>query len=132
MDKRKYEFEFEINATPKLLFPYLATPGGLEQWFADKVVVDADKVLNMSWDGEDHFAKIVMQKINKSVKYEFLDENKKAVKDPDHLEFAMVKNEMTETYYLHIVDYMGVDVEEDEQFEVWESLVEELKSIVGG
>ncbi len=132
MEKRKYEFEFEINATPKLLYPYLATPGGLEQWFADKVTIDGDKVQNMVWDGEDHFAKITSQKVFKSVKYEFLNENKKPEKDPSYMEFSMIKNEMTETYYLHVTDYMDSDVDETEQYEVWESLVDELKAIVGG
>ena len=132
MEKRKYEFEFEINATPKLLYPYFATPGGLEQWFADSVVVDGDKVLEMEWDGETHYAKLTSQKIFKSVRYEFLDDNKKAERDPKYLELSMMKNEMTETYYLHVVDYTDNIVDENEQFDVWESLVEELKSIVGG
>jgi uncharacterized protein YndB with AHSA1/START domain len=132
MNKRNYEFEFEINASPKLLFPYFSTPGGLEQWFSDKVEIDADNIWNIVWDDEDHFAKITSQKILKSIKFEFLDENKKPVKDPSTLEFAMVKNEMTETHYLHIAEYLESDAEEQDQYELWESIVEELKAIVGG
>lgn len=132
MGKRKFEFEFEINASAKLLYPYLATPGGLEEWFADSVVIDADKVYNLVWDEEDHFARIASQKMNKYVKYEFLDEDKEEDEDPNYIEFALEKNEMTETFYLQIADYCEEDNEEDELFELWESMVNELKSIVGG
>lgn len=132
MGKKRFEFEFEINASAKLLYPYIATPGGLEEWFADNVVIDADSVYNLVWDEEDHFAKIASQKINKHVKYEFLDEDKDPEEDPNYVEFSLVKNEMTETYYLHIADYCEDDNEEDELFELWESMVNELKSTVGG
>jgi len=132
MDKRNYEFEFEINASPKLLYPYFSTAGGLEQWFADKVEIDADSVWNLVWDGEDHFAKISSQKILKSIKFEFLGENKKPVDDPATLEFGMLKNEMTETFYFHISEYLESDADDQDQSELWESIVEELKGIVGG
>lgn len=132
MGKRKFEFEFEINASAKLLYPYLSTPGGLEEWFADKVIIDGDKNYNLIWDDENHFARIISQKINKYVKFEFLDENKEPQEDPNSVEFALEKNEMTETFYLQIADYCDEDNEEDELFELWESMVNELKSIIGG
>ena len=132
MGKRKFEFEFEINASAKLLYPYLATPGGLEEWFADKVVIDADKVYNLEWDDEDHYAKISTQKMNKHIKFEFLEDDKSNEEDPNYIEFTLEKNEMTETFYLQIVDYCDEDNEEDELFELWESMVNELKSIIGG
>lgn len=132
MAKRKFEFEFEINASGKLLYPYIATPGGLEEWFADNVIIDADKNYNLVWDEEDHFAKIASQKMHKHVKFEFLDDSKKPIEDPNYIEFTLAKNEMTETYYLQISDYCEEDNEEDELYELWESMVNELKSIVGG
>ncbi|MEQ8518746.1 MAG: START-like domain-containing protein [Cytophagales bacterium] len=132
MAKRKFEFEFEINASGKLLYPYIATPGGLEEWFADNVIIDADKNYNLVWDEEDHFAKIASQKMHKHVKFEFLDNSKKPIEDPNYIEFTLAKNEMTETYYLQISDYCEEDNEEDELYELWESMVNELKSIVGG
>lgn len=132
MGKRKFEFEFEINASSRLLYPYISTPGGLEEWFADSVVVDADKTYNMVWDEENHYAKIASQKMNKYIRLEFLDEDKEPEEDPNYLEFNLQKNEMTETYYLQITDYCDDENEQDELFELWESMVNELKSIIGG
>jgi len=37
MGKNKFITEFEINASQKILFPYLSTASGLAQWFADDV-----------------------------------------------------------------------------------------------
>ena len=35
--KQKYTLEFEIKSSPKILYNYLSTASGLEEWFADKV-----------------------------------------------------------------------------------------------
>jgi uncharacterized protein YndB with AHSA1/START domain len=132
MGKKRFEFEFETNASAKLLYPYLATPGGLEEWFADNVVVDADKNFNLVWDDENHFARVTSQKMNHHVRYEFLDNKKKPEEDAGYVEFTLAKNEMTETFYIQVIDYCEDDNEEDELYELWESMVNELKAIVGG
>ena len=36
-DKIKYEIEFPIQASEKLLFQYISSPSGLSEWFADNV-----------------------------------------------------------------------------------------------
>ena len=35
--KTPFVVDYPINASPKILFPYLATAGGLAQWFCDDV-----------------------------------------------------------------------------------------------
>jgi uncharacterized protein YndB with AHSA1/START domain len=132
MSKIQFEFEFEINGSAKLLYPYISTPGGLEQWFADHVSVTGDKIYNLVWDDEDHFARLTSQKLNRSAKYEFLNDKKEEEEDPNYIEFVLEKNEMTETYYLQIFDYCEETNEEDELLELWESMVYELKQIIGG
>ena len=37
MSKIKFELEFPIHASPKMLYQYFATPSGLSEWFADNV-----------------------------------------------------------------------------------------------
>ncbi|MFM1934856.1 MAG: START-like superfamily domain, partial [Bacteroidota bacterium] len=34
MSQTPYTFEYELKASPKVLFPYLSSPSGLQQWFA--------------------------------------------------------------------------------------------------
>ena len=37
MEKEKFELEFPLRASPKMLFPFLSTPSGLSEWFCDDV-----------------------------------------------------------------------------------------------
>ena len=38
----KYELEYTLNCSPKVLFSRLSTPEGLCEWFADDVNVEGD------------------------------------------------------------------------------------------
>ena len=119
-----------INASKKMLFPYLNTASGLAQWFADDVNVNEDKVYNFIWDGEDHKARLVAHRSNSYVKFEFLskdgDENDRAF-----FEFKLDQNELTQSVFLRITDYSeNNDAEELE--DMWENLVIALKETVGG
>jgi uncharacterized protein YndB with AHSA1/START domain len=38
----KYELEYTLNCSPKVLFSRLSTPEGLSEWFADDVTVEGD------------------------------------------------------------------------------------------
>ena len=40
MPKQKFIGEYQINASRKMLFPYLSTATGLCQWFADDVNIN--------------------------------------------------------------------------------------------
>ncbi len=39
MDQPHFEFEYEVKASPKVLYPYISTASGLQQWFAEKVTI---------------------------------------------------------------------------------------------
>ena len=43
MVKTKFVTDYQINASKKMLFSYLSTASGLEDWFADEVRIDEDK-----------------------------------------------------------------------------------------
>ncbi|HRS40225.1 MAG TPA: START-like domain-containing protein, partial [Bacteroidia bacterium] len=50
--KQKYTLEFEIKSSPKILFNYLSTASGLEEWFADKVNIREGDYM-FQWDGTE-------------------------------------------------------------------------------
>lgn len=127
--KRQCVCEFEINASTKMLYPYLYTAGGLAQWFCDDVTVDEDKNFNFIWDGNDHKAKLVSHRVNNFVRFEFIpDENEN---DPSYFELRLEMNELTESVFLKIIDYSDFE-DEDELRDLWEGLIGDLKEIVGG
>ncbi|MDN5204901.1 START-like domain-containing protein [Fulvivirgaceae bacterium BMA10] len=131
MGKNKFTTEFEINASKKMLFPYLYTASGLAQWFADDVNVNEDKVFNFIWDGEDHKAKMTAHRTNSYVKFEFLPSRDDEDDDHSFFEFKLDKNELTQSVFLRITDYSDMD-DEDELQDMWENLVLTLRETVGG
>ncbi|MDQ3393043.1 MAG: START-like domain-containing protein [Bacteroidota bacterium] len=130
MAKHKFTTEFEINASKKMLYPYLASASGLSQWFADDVNINEDKVFNFIWDGQDHRARMTTHKVNSFVKYELL-ENGHVDNDPNYYEFKLEMNELTQSVFLKITDYSEND-DEEELEDLWSNLVVVLREIVGG
>ncbi len=131
MGKTKFAFEFEINASKKMLYPYFTTASGLAQWFADDVNIDEDKIFNFIWEGEDHKAKMSSHRSNAYAKFVFLNPDKSEMDDPDWIEFRIEVNELTETTFIRVQEYSEFD-DKEEQAEVWEGLLQNLKEIVGG
>lgn len=127
MSKFKYVGEYEIRASKKMLYPYLSTASGLAQWFADDVNINEDKIFTIIWDGDENQAKMVSHRTNSQVKFEFISEDD----DPNYVEFKIDLNEMTQSVFIRVTDYSDMD-DEQELAELWESLMTNLREIVGG
>ncbi|WP_209330343.1 START-like domain-containing protein [Lunatimonas salinarum] len=132
MVKNKFVSDYQINTSKKVIYPYLSTASGLSQWFADDVIINEDKVYNFIFDGEDHFARPTIMRINHHVKFEFFDPTDEDVdEDPSFIEFKLDENELTQTFYLRVIDY-GDAYDNQEQVGIWEGLITNLKEIIGG
>ena len=129
MNKFKYTAEFEMRASPKMLFPYLNSASGLAEWFADDVNIDDRKFFHFIWDGVNHSAKLSSQRSNKYVKFDFVPAD--GEEDNAFIEFKVDQSEMTQSTFLKVVDYSEMDDERD-LVELWQNLVEKLREIVGG
>jgi len=127
MNKSKFIGEYSINASRKMLFPYISTASGLSQWFADDVNITEDKVYTMLWDGEVNRARIVSIKVNQHIKFEFEGEDDD---DLNSIEIRLEMNELTQEVYIKITDYS--DLDDQEISDLWEGLIHDLKEIVGG
>jgi len=127
MNKSKFIGEYSINASRKMLFPYISTASGLSQWFADDVNITEDKVYTMLWDGEINRARIVSIKANQHIKFEFEGEDDD---DLNSIEIRLEMNELTQEVYIKITDYS--DLDDQEVSDLWEGLIHDLKEIVGG
>ena len=132
MTKQRFIADFEINASVKMLYPYIFSASGLSQWFADDVKIDnEDKSYNFIWDNDNHKAKMVAHRLNHYVKFEFLSDVDGDDEDPSYVELRLEQNELTQTVFLHIVDYSDFD-DLEELKDLWHSLVDALKATVGG
>lgn len=137
MSKFEYNAEYEIGASVKMVYPYISTPQGLEEWFADKVEVLEDKFLNIHWNNEQHTTKIVSQRNNVMIRYEFIENLEEAKaktrgkkKDVNFLELKLNYSELTDTTYLVIIDYSEMNDEEVLK-ELWDGLIETLREKLG-
>lgn len=131
MSKVPFTADFEVNASRKMLFPYIFSPGGLSQWFADDVKIDEDKTYNFIWDNEDHKARMAAHRTNHYVRFEFISDNKEDHEDPSYFELRLELNELTQTTFLQVIDYSDTD-DRDELLDLWSGLVSNLKETVGG
>jgi hypothetical protein len=127
MSKFKFVGEYEIRASKKMLYPYLSSASGMSQWFADDVNIDEDKIYTVIWDGEENKAKMVSHRTNSQVKFEFISEDE----DPNYVEFKIDMNELTQEVFIRVTDYSEMD-DEKELEELWDSLMADLREIVGG
>ncbi|MAR85545.1 MAG: ATPase [Cytophagia bacterium] len=130
MSKQKFVGEYQINASRKMLFPYLSTATGLCQWFADDVNINnIDKTLIFIVDGDERIAKIDSIKNNRYVKFRFLNDDEKP-KDNDTLEFRLEINELTQSVFVRVIEYTETD-DLDESYQIWDNLLSQLKEIIG-
>ncbi|KAB7727523.1 ATPase [Rudanella paleaurantiibacter] len=129
MEKFKFVTEYELRASPKMLFPYISTASGLSQWFAAKVNTLPEHRFDFLWDNESHIARQVSLRQNKSVRFEFLDTAENG-HDNNYVDFRVDQSELTQSTYLRITDYSTNTDPEDLQ-DLWDGLMEKLREIVG-
>lgn len=131
MVKNKFIADYQINTSKKIVFHYLSTASGLQEWFADEVRIDEDKNYIFNFDNEDHTAKMVSMRFNSHVKFEFFDPKDPEKSDHSFIEFKLEENELTQSLFLKVIDYSN-DYEEDELEAIWDGMIHKLKEIIGG
>ena len=125
MVKEKYQLEFNINCSHKILFNRLSTAGGLNEWFADNVTVQG-KMYTFEWSGVGQKAEMVNRKDMRYVRFHWLeDEDEKT-----YFEFKLNIDELTGDIALIVTDFAEADEVEDSK-ELWETQISELKHILG-
>ena len=130
MAKQKFVGEYPINASRKMLFPYLSTATGLCQWFADDVNINnIDKTMIFIVDGDERIAVIDSIKNNRYVRFRFLQDDEKP-KQNDTLEFRLEINELTQEVFVRVEEYTESD-DLDESYQIWDNLLAQLKEIIG-
>ncbi|GAB4036753.1 START-like domain-containing protein [Spirosoma gilvum] len=129
MEKYKFVTEYELRASPKMLFPYISTASGLSQWFATKVNTMPEQRFDFQWDNESHIARQVSMRQNKGVRFEFLDTDDED-SDNNYVDFRVDQSELTQSTFLRITDYSNT-TDEEELKDLWDGLMEKLKEIVG-
>lgn len=125
-DKIKYQLEFVINASPKILYNFLSTPSGLSEWFADNVNSRGEKFV-FFWDGSEEEATLLSKKSGSHVRFQWDEDEGEEV----FFEMRIQIDDLTSDLSLIITDFAEEDEMEEAQM-LWESQINKLKSVIGG
>jgi hypothetical protein len=124
--RSKYELEYTLNCSSKVLFSRLSTPEGLGEWFAEKVNVDRD-LFSFFWNNTESKARLSALKDNKLVRFEWTGmEND----ETNFFEFRINIDELTGDLALIIIDFSEPD-EKDDATDIWDSQIANLKRLLG-
>ena len=124
--RSKFELEYNLNCSPKVLFSRLSTPEGLGEWFAEQVNVDGD-LFTFFWNNSESKAKLSALKENKMVRFEWIGmENEES----NFFEFRINLEELTNELALIITDFAEADEKEDSIY-LWDSQINDLKRALG-
>jgi uncharacterized protein YndB with AHSA1/START domain len=123
-DKKKFNIEYEIKSSPRILYSFLSEPNGLTQWFADDVAV-RDQIYTFTWDGEEQKAKLLLMKENKLVRFKWVDD------DPScYFEMEILQDELTNDVALGITDFAVEDTIPERKL-IWDNQIDYLISVLG-
>jgi hypothetical protein len=124
--RTKFELEYTLNCSPKVLFTRLSTPAGLGEWFADKVNIEGD-IFSFFWDDSITKARLSALKENKFVRFEWIDQTNE---EDNYFEFRIVMEELTSDVALIITDFAEEEEKQDAIY-LWDSQISNLKRALG-
>lgn len=119
MAKQLYTLEFPVRCSPVILYEFLASPAGLQEWFADKVD-DRDNVFSFTWNGTIEKAEVLEKEQDKFIRFHWLHAPKE-----EYFEFKIEKSEVTNQTILVIKDFAEKKEIKDQSM-VWNYQVKEL------
>jgi uncharacterized protein YndB with AHSA1/START domain len=131
MSKDQFVADYQLNASKKIVYSYLSTASGMQEWFADKVRIDEDKNYIFNFDQEDHYAKQNIVKANLHVRWDFFDPKSTTSQNASYIEFKLDEAELTQSLFLKVIDQSNF-YRLDELEGIWDGLIAKLKGTIGG
>ncbi|MDE3214432.1 MAG: ATPase [Bacteroidota bacterium] len=117
--KIRYTLEYPVRCSPEILFEFLSTSNGLQEWFADHVE-ESDGKFSFSWNGSSELAEVVGSEENKSIRFHWINSP-----TDEYFEFNIEKSEITNNTILIINDF-AEKKEIKDQSQLWETQVKDL------
>jgi len=117
--KQLYTLEYPVRCSPVILYEFLSTPAGMQEWFAEQVD-ERDNIFSFGWNGSVEKADVVEKEQDKFIKYHWQGSPKE-----EYFEFKIERTEITGQTILIIKDFAEKGEIKD-QTQLWEYQVKEL------
>ncbi|MDB9913513.1 START-like domain-containing protein [Flavobacteriaceae bacterium] len=124
-EKIKYEMEFPIQASSALLYQYISTPSGMQEWYADNVN-SRGEIFNFIWEGSEEVAKLISKQKGKSIRFQWMEDEGTNY----YFEMRIDLDDITKDVCIMVTDFAEEDEVEEGKM-LWENMISELKHLLG-
>lgn len=119
-----YTLEFSVKCSPQILFEYLSTASGLQEWFADEVNIRGNEWIFV-WSQSEERAEMIEKVPNESARFHWKDSA-----ESEYFEFKVKRSEVTRETVLIVTDFAPKDEIED-QSQLWDAQLQDLFNRIG-
>ncbi len=126
-EKIKFEQEYLLKTSPKVLNSMLMSPSGLSEWFSDDVNIKED-IYTFYWNGSEEQARLLGKKSNEYIKFQWLEDEENEL--DTYLEIRFKVDPMTKAVVLNLTSFADEDELEEVQL-YWENTINDLKRVMG-
>jgi uncharacterized protein YndB with AHSA1/START domain len=117
--KQLYTLEYPVRCSPTILYEFLSTSSGLQEWFADKVD-DSNGMFTFSWNGSEEHAEVLESEEEKYIRFHWTHAPKE-----EYFEFRIEKSEVSNQTILVIKDFADKKEIKDQSM-LWDHQVKDL------
>jgi len=125
--KEKFELEYLLKTSPRVLENMIGSPTGLSEWFADDVNAN-DDIYSFVWDGSVEDARLITHKMNTKIKFKWLADEEEGL--DTYFEINYQVDSMTSMVALRIVDFSSAEDKEG-AIMLWDQQINDLKRLLG-
>jgi len=122
--KNLFTVEVPVRCSPSILFEFLSTPSGLQEWFADEVD-QREETFYFSWDGSTDEAELLESEENVFVKFRW-----DYYSDDEYFELRITQSDVTNETILQVSDFADKAEIKDQQ-QLWNRQINDLKHRIG-
>ena len=127
MKREKFELEFPLRASPKMLFPFLSTPSGMSEGFCDDVN-SRSELFTFFWDGSEEQARLIKKQQDRLVRFRWISDEEDGL--DTYFEFRIELDALTNDTSIIVTDFAESDDMEEAKL-LWDSQIRELQHLIG-
>ncbi|MEM1327732.1 MAG: START-like domain-containing protein [Bacteroidota bacterium] len=126
MERVKIDMEYIFRASPAMLYKFFTEPAQLIRWFCDEVDIDGN-TYTFVWEGSEEVADLIEDEEDSRLRFQWED----ADDDDEYYELRMNRSPVTGETILEITDFCDDD-EVDDQRQLWDNQMAQLRQEIGG